>query len=85
MIDERKKEGWQFFFIGAEPKAIENAVRHYGFSESHAAAYNPAAPDQAFSLLSEANVAARAGLKTGFRPRQPRERKAAPKKPTKVK
>jgi hypothetical protein len=66
MIEERKKEGWQFFFIGAEPKAIEDAVQEYGFSASHTTSYAVAAPDEAFALLSRANIASRAGLNCGF-------------------
>jgi hypothetical protein len=66
MIDEHKKQGWQCFFIGAEPKAIEDAVRHYGFSTSHTAAYDAAAPDEAFTRLSRSNINARAGQTTGF-------------------
>jgi len=66
MIEEHRKQGWQFFFIGAEPDAIETAVQ-YGFARSHAATYAADAPDEAFGRLSRSNVKARGGDGSGCR------------------
>lgn len=60
LIDQYKKEGWEFFFLGAEPSSIEEA-RALGIQLNHSSVYHTSAAGtgQAFRGLSHSNTIGR--------------------------
>lgn len=67
LIDERKKQGWQFFFLGAEQAAITEAG-NLGIAPSHTVMYSASkgGTSSSYHTLSASNRMARQGSNQGF-------------------
>lgn len=64
MIEERKKEGWNFIFLGANQDAIKVA-ESYGIPQGGAMTFDTKCVDQVFRSTSEALERARSGATQG--------------------